>query len=182
MDIPTLETDRLRLEPLGEAHLDAFTRMQYHPGVAEWFGGLPDPLPSPQRQREDTWRVIATFLGHWVLRGHGQWALVEQETGDLVGRAGLWSPEGWPGVEVGWLVAPDRQRRGYATEAGRAAVDFGFTRLDVDEIISVTLPHNAASRRVMEKVGLTDTGTTVDLRGHRQVLYRITRQEWDRSA
>ena len=48
---------------------------------------------------------MAYFVGHWELRGFGQWALVEQATGELVGRAGLLQPEGWPGLEVGWLVA-----------------------------------------------------------------------------
>ena len=72
--------------------------------------------------------------------------------------------------------------RGFASEAGRMAVDWAFTTLDLDEVISVTLPHNTASRRVMAKVGLTDTGTTVTLRGHEQVLYRITRTEWERTT
>lgn len=182
MRIPVLCTERLRLRALKDHHLDDWTRIQSDPRVAEWMGGVPDDPPDPQTAREDAWRVMALLVGHWALRGYGQWALVEQGTDRLVGRAGLWNPEGWPGIEVGWLVDPDRWGRGYATEAGRAAVWWAFTALDVDEVISVTLPHNAASRRVMEKVGLTDTGTTVDLRGHRQVLYRITRQEWERSA
>ncbi len=178
MVLPVVQTERLTMCALDEHHLDAFTRLQHDPRVAEWFGGLPDPLPPWRTRLEDTWRVIAVFLGHWALRGFGQWALVERSTGRLVGRAGLWQPEGWPGVEVGWLVDPDRWGEGFATEAGRVAVDIAFDRHGLDEVISVTLPHNTASRRVMSKVGLSDTGTTVDLRGRTQVLYRITREEW----
>lgn len=180
--IPTLHTEELTLCGLAEEHLDDYTRIQYDHRVAEWMGGLPDPPPSQQEQREDTWRVIATFLGHWALRGYGQWALVRTSDGRFVGRAGLWNPEGWPGVEVGWLVDPELWGRGYASQAGRAAVDFAFDRLHLDEIVSVTLPHNTRSRRVMDKVGLSDTGTTVELRGHTQVLYRLSRDEWAASA
>lgn len=176
--MPTLCTARLRLVPLAEAHLDDLARLQCDPRIAAWFGGMPDPPHTWEEQREDTWRVIATFLGHWALRGYGQWALVETATGRFVGRAGLWNPEGWPGVEVGWLVDPERQGEGFATEAGRASADFAFDRIGLDEVVSVTVPHNVRSRRVMEKVGLRDTGTTVTLRGHEQVLYRITRREW----
>ena len=111
-----------------------------------------------------------------------QWAMEHADTGRLIGRAGLWNPEGWPGVEVGWMVDSAEWGRGYASEAGRMAVDWAFTTLDLDEVISVTLPHNTASRRVMEKVGLTDTGTTVTLRGHEQVLYRTTRTDWESNA
>ncbi len=178
MTIPVIETERLWLTALTDHHVDAFSRIQHDPRVAEWFGGLPDPLPSPARQREDTWRLIATFLGHWALRGYGQWALIRRSDGRFVGRAGLWNPEGWPGVEVGWLVDPELWAQGYASEAGRAAVAHAFDDLGLDEVISVTVPHNTASRRVMEKVGLTDTGRTVDLRDHTQVLYRIGRDEW----
>jgi RimJ/RimL family protein N-acetyltransferase len=182
MRIPVLRTERLWLRALKDDHLEDWTRIQSDPRVAGWLGGVPDPPPDPQAAREDAWRVMALLVGHWALRGFGQWALVEDGTDRLVGRAGLWQPEGWPGVEVGWLVDADRWGEGYATEAGRAAVWWAFTHLHLDEVISVTVPHNTRSRRVMEKVGLTDTGTTVDLRGHRQVLYRTTRQEWDDRA
>ncbi len=166
-----------------DGHLEAFTRIQYDPRVAEWFGGLPDPPHDAARQREETWRIMTMFLGHWALRGYGIWAVEEKSTGRFIGRAGLWNPEGWPGVEVGWLVDPDLWGAGYATEAGRAALDFAFAHLLIDnqaleQVISVTVPHNAASRRVMTKLGLSDTGDSLQLRGHRQVLYRITREQW----
>lgn len=178
MVLPVVLTERLTMCGLTEPHLDDFTRIQFDARVAEWVGGLPDPVPPWAEQREETWRVMALFMGHWAIRGFGQWALVETATGRLVGRAGLWQPEGWPGVEVGWLVDPDRWGEGFATEAGRAAVDIAFDRLELDEVISVTLPRNARSRRVMAKVGLRDTGEVVRVRGHDQVLYRITREEW----
>lgn len=181
--LPVIETERLWLTGFHDGQLEAFTRIQYDPRVAEWFGGLPDPPHGAARQREETWRTMAMFLGHWALRGYGIWAVEEKLTGRFIGRAGLWNPEGWPGVEVGWLVDPDLWGAGYATEAGRAALDFAFAHLLIDnqaleQVISVTVPHNAASRRVMTKLGLIDTAERVQLRGHTQVLYRITREQW----
>ncbi|CAN5167761.1 GNAT family N-acetyltransferase [soil metagenome] len=183
LSIPIIQTDRLLLTALAEHHRDDWARIDADPRIAEWLGrtGQPDP----QRAREDAWRAMALHAGHWALRGYGQWALVLRDDSDtLIGRAGLWHPEGWPGIEVGWTIAPDHQGQGYATEAGLAAIDFAFAHLVidhsrlVDEVVSVTRPDNAASRRVMEKVGLTDTGTTLELRGHPQVLYRMTRDDW----
>jgi RimJ/RimL family protein N-acetyltransferase len=184
MRLPVIRTERLTLCGMGERHLDDFTRIQYDPRVIPWFGGDTEGLPTdPVQRREDTWRVMAMFLGHWALRGYGQWALelrhpAEDTAERFIGRAGLWNPEGWPGLEVGWLIDPEHQGRGYATEAAVAAIDFAFDRLGRDEVISITVPHNTASRRVMEKAGLTDTGTTVQVRGHEHVLYRITREDW----
>ena len=170
MDIPVLQTKRLVLRAMGEHDLIAFEAIFTDERVYRWLGG-----ESPSRA--EVWRSIATNLGHWALRGYGQWALEDRATGELVGRAGLWQPEGWPGLEVGWAVAPEHWQRGYATEAGRAARDWGFEHLGAEEIISLTLPHNAASRRVMEKLGLL-YDRTEPVAGHDQVVYRITREEW----
>ena len=63
---------------------------------------------------------MALFIGHWALRGYGIW-VVERE-GALIGRIGLWQPEGWPGLEVGWLLGRDAWGHGYATEAARASM------------------------------------------------------------
>ena len=71
---------------------------------------------------------MAYFVGHWELRGFGQWALIEQDTGELVGRAGLLRPENWPGLEVGWLVGREHWGRGFAPEAGRASLDWAARR------------------------------------------------------
>lgn len=142
--------------------------------VARWFGGAAGDRP-------EAWRTMALFLGHWTLRGHGQWAAVERETGQFVGRVGLWQPEGWPGLEVGWAIAPDRWGRGYATEGGRASIAWAFDQLDVDEVISVTLPDNLASRRVMEKVGLRYDRTEM-VAGFEQVIYTTTRSQWERDG
>ncbi len=172
-DIPTLTTARLVLRAWREDDLDAFAEIQADDRAARWLGG--------RRSRDDSWRGMALHLGHWALRGYGQWVVADRAGGRMLGCAGLWRPEGWPGLEVGWLIHPDHWGRGYATEAGRASLDWAFTALGADEAISITLPGNTASRRVMTKIGLTfDRDERVgDLD---QVVYRITHSEWRAGA
>ena len=170
LDIPVLRTERLVLRGLREDDLDQFTAVFSDERVYRWFGG---DAPA----RDDMWRSMAMHLGHWALRGYGQWALELADTGALIGRAGLWRPEGWPGLEVGWAVSAEHWRRGYASEAGAAALRWAFEHLDTDEVISVTLPDNTASRGVMEKIGLA-FDRMEHVKGFDQVIYRITRDEW----
>jgi RimJ/RimL family protein N-acetyltransferase len=115
--------------------------------------------------REETWRRMAYFIGHWELRGFGQWALFNQDSGELVGRAGLLRPEGWPGLEVGWLVARAHWGRGFAPEAGRASLDWARDALGADHVISLIEPDNERSARVAEKLGMTLEGHTKILNG-----------------
>jgi len=101
-----------------------------------------------------SWREIAMHIGHWGLRGYGQWALERKEDGASIGRAGLWNPPGWPGLEVGWKLARPTWGNGYATEAGAAAIEWTWATLDTDELISIIQPGNTASIRVAERLGM----------------------------
>ncbi len=146
---PTIETARLTLRPFHEGDLDAyFAVLDTAPVRAALH--TPDTF-----DRAGAWGQMAMWLGQWALRGTGQWALVERETDRLVGRAGLHRPErpGWPGIEVGWALHPDHWGRGFATEAGQAAVDYGFEELGLDQLCSVILPENASSQAVARRLG-----------------------------
>jgi len=79
--------------------------------------------------------------------------VVEKATGAFIGRAGLWNPEGWPGLEVGWFFDRARWGHGFATEAGLAALDWAFRVLGAERVISVIHPKNVASIRVAERLG-----------------------------
>ena len=99
------------------------------------------------------WRNVAIMLGHWHMRGYGQWTVVEKATGEVIGRVGLWHPEGWPGIELGWIIRRSRWNNGFATEAARAALDWTWANVDTDHVISFIQPDNLASIRVAEKIG-----------------------------
>ena len=124
--------------------------------------------------REEAWRELAYLVGHWGLRGFGQWVLEDRDTGELVGRAGLYFPDGWPGLEVGWTLARPRWGQGFATEAGHASLDWAFAELDADRVISLIAPDNERSRRVAERLGATCEGRTA-IRGHVVDIYGIDR-------
>lgn len=124
--------------------------------------------------RAAAFRSMAVHLGHWLLRGYGQWVLEERATGAFVGRAGLWQPEGWPGLEVGWALDRGSWGLGYATEAGRAAIDYAFNVLQADEVISLIRPENTASIKVAERLGET-YAKTIELLGAEARVYRTER-------
>jgi RimJ/RimL family protein N-acetyltransferase len=156
---PELETERLLLRGFRDADLDGWAAICADPQVMRWIG---EPRGM---SRERAWRDIAYMAGHWELRGFGQWAIFERDGGALVGRTGLIFPEGWPGIEVGWTMAHASWGRGYAPEAAAAAVEWGREALGLDHVISLIEDHNAASRRVAEKLGMRTEGRTRILDG-----------------
>jgi RimJ/RimL family protein N-acetyltransferase len=161
---PELTTERLLLRGLQLGDLDAYAAMYRDPEVMRYLEhGRP-------LDRVAAWRMMAVHLGHWQLRGYGQWALVERATGEVVGRAGLWEPEGWPGLEVGWLLARPHWGRGFATEAGRAAIDYAFDVLGTEKVISLIRPENHLSVRVAKRLG-ESYERTIELLGARADVY-----------
>lgn len=121
-----------------------------------------------------SWREIAMHIGHWALRGYGQWVLESKEDGEFLGQAGLWNPPGWPGLEVGWKLARHAWGRGYATEAGRAAIEWAWQALDAQELISIIQPDNAASIRVAQRLGMTRLREST-VKGQHVVIFGIER-------
>lgn len=121
-----------------------------------------------------SWRWIAMYIGHWALRGYGQWALERREDGASVGRAGLWNPPGWPGLEVGWTLARSAWGQGYATEAGAAAIEWAWTTLDTPKLISIIQPGNGRSIRVAERLGMRRLEETT-LQGQPVTIFGIDR-------
>jgi RimJ/RimL family protein N-acetyltransferase len=106
----------------------------------------------------DSWRDMAVMAGHWMLKGYGHWALEELDGGGLVGRTGLLRPPDWPGLEVGWTVTRSRWGRGYAGEAGRAAIDWARSELGATHLISLIGDSNIRSQRVAAKLGMSLEG------------------------
>jgi len=147
--IPRVETDRLLLREFRDSDVDAFARFYADPQVTRYLGD------GSTLDREQTWRTIAAAAGHWQLRGYGQWVLELKSTGEVIGRSGLYNPEGWPGLEVGWVISPDHQGHGYATEAGAASLRYAFDTLNADHVISLIYQDNLPSIAVARKLGGT---------------------------
>ena len=150
--MPRLETERLVLRGFEERDLDAYAEFTADPEVMRYMGRGPF-------DRAGAWREIAFFLGHFELRGFTHWALELRETGELVGRCGPFYPEGWPALEVGWLLGRRHWGRGYASEAARTALDFAWSELRAQRVVSLVHPENDRSARVARRLGAQPAGT-----------------------
>ena len=163
MTIPTLETERLTLRAWRESDLDAYADFCASERTARFVGGV--------CSREDAWRRVAMFLGHWTLRGFGNWALEEKASRAFAGYAGLWEPEGWPEPELMWGLAANAQGKGFATEAARRIRDFAYRSLAFTTLTSLIVAENAPSLRVAARLGATRE-RDIELRGYRMGVYR----------
>jgi len=174
-----LTTDRLLLRQWRDSDREPFAALNADPAVMEHFPRL------VTREESDALidRAAASIADH----GWGLWAVEVRETGEFIGFTGLSVPTFeapfLPGVEIGWRLAKGAWGNGYATEAARAALDFGFGPAGLSEILSFTATTNLPSQRVMQKIGMThDEANDFDHprlpAGHRlqrHVLYRISR-------
>ena len=146
--IPRLETERLILREYKPEDFDAFASFMADPDVVRYLNGTP-------MTRADAWRNFAGIIGHWYLRGYGVWAVERKSDSAFIGRVGLINPEGWPGLEVGWTLGKPYWGQGYATEAAKASMRYGFLTQPVDRLISCIDPGNKASQAVAAKLGET---------------------------
>lgn len=178
-----IRTERLLLRRWRDEDRAPFAAMNADPAVREFFQG------TIGREESDAW--IDRIEAHWEEHGWGLWALELRESGTFIGHTGLWPADFLADpspVEVGWRLAREHWGHGYATEAAREALRFGFEELALDEIVSFTVPQNKRSMRVMERIGLIRDPTgdfdhpRVDAARYpqlvRHVLYRLDRDRW----
>jgi RimJ/RimL family protein N-acetyltransferase len=163
--IPSLATARLRLRAFRKSDLDAYAAMCADEEVMRHIGA------GGAVGTDVAWRQMAFFLGSWSLHGHGMWALEERAGSRLVGRVGFLDPPGWPGCELGWLLARDAWGKGYATEAARAARDYGRDALGLGELISLIRPDNQRSIALARRLGAT-LDKTIEFMEQPCLLYR----------
>ena len=176
-----LETARLRLRQWKLEDRGPYAALNADPEVMRYF-------PAPQ-SREQSDRSIDVWSAELADRGWSNWALALKDTDALVGFVGLTVPRRqlhfMPCVEIGWRLAREHWKRGYATEAARAALGVGFGQAGLAEIVSFTALGNAPSRAVMERIGMVNSGEDFDHpalpEGHvlrRHCLYRLGRERW----
>jgi RimJ/RimL family protein N-acetyltransferase len=174
---PCLETARLILRRWREPDLAPFARLNCDPAVMEYMPKL--------LTREESDAFAARIEAHFEAHGFGLWAAELRAAAECIGFVGLSIPRFaasfTPCVEIGWRLAQAHWGRGLATEGARAVARYAFENLKLPELVSFTVPANARSRRVMEKLGMThDPGDDFDHpllpAGHplrRHVLYRL---------
>jgi ribosomal-protein-alanine N-acetyltransferase len=178
----TLRTARLVLRRWRDSDRDPFAALNADPDVMEYF-----PSTMTRSESDD---LINRIEAHFDEHGFGLWALEVADTGGFIGFTGLSIPRFaahfMPAVEVGWRLARPAWGRGYASEAARRALRFGFEDVGLPEIVSFTTVGNVRSRAVMTRIGMVhDPVDDFDhplvpadspLRPH--ALYRLSARDW----
>lgn len=142
-----LATERLLLRPWRDEDVEPFAAMGADPEVMRHFPALLD--------RAATIAMIDRIRDHFAREGFGLWALEVPGVAPFIGFTGLMRPRWRPDcVEVGWRLARPHWGSGYATEAARAAVDFGFATLGLAELVAFVVPANLRSQAVMGRLGM----------------------------
>lgn len=179
---PELRSARLLLRRWTAADAAPFADLNADPEVMRYFER---PLHRPESNA-----LIARIEREFERCGFGLWALEAHETSEFLGFTGLieqtFDAHFTPAVEIGWRLRRSAWGLGYATEAARVAMAYGFGPAGLDEVVSITTRTNTASRAVMARLGMTCSPaddfehpklpTGHPLRPH--VLHRLTRQQW----
>lgn len=143
---PTITTDRLILR---HHVMDDFEPLYQvlESDRAEFLGG--------KTSREDSWYWIAAEVGSWSLVGHGSWGVERREDGAFLGQVGINQPYDFPEQEIGWVLVPEAEGKGYATEAAGAALDWARRVLKPASLVSYIDPQNNRSIALAKRLGAT---------------------------
>jgi len=159
LSIPELDTPRLRLRAHRPDDLAPYLAMYQEPAFYEFLGGAP-------LSESEVWIRLLRQLGFWPMLGYGYWSIEERATGELVGAVGFadWQRaieptlKGYP--EMGWVLAPSRQGRGYAAEAAQAALAWADAHLPHARTVCLINAANAASLRLATRLGFQEFSRT----------------------
>ena len=176
------ETDRLILRTIEEGDAAEQMRVLNTPAVMARLGG-PKELHEIEAKHAKSMQLYAQ-------RGFSFLFLIEKETGEMVGHAGiklvdnpLAKNEG--DHEIGWLIREDRWRRGYAEEAVRAVLDWAFGRVDAPNVVALTSQANVPSWKLMEKLGMVRRkdldfdDPAYPPEDRTTILYSLTKEQWE---
>jgi RimJ/RimL family protein N-acetyltransferase len=152
VQVPVLETERLRLRGHRLNDFAACAAMWADPLVTRHIGGKPF-------SEEESWTRLLRYVGHWALLGFGYWVVEEGATGNFVGELGFadykrdLEPSLGQTPEIGWAFASHSHGKGYATEAVRAAVAWGDEHFESSRTVCIIHPENISSIHVAGKCG-----------------------------
>lgn len=154
-----IETPRLRLRPHRATDLQAVAAMWADPRVVQHISGKPSTTA-------ESWFRLLRYAGLWSLLGYGYWAVEDKASGLYAGDVGFadfkreLDPPLGDRPEIGWVIAPDFQGKGYASEAAQAAVAWADRHLPGRRTVCIVAPENAASLRIAQKCGYTEAYRT----------------------
>jgi [ribosomal protein S5]-alanine N-acetyltransferase len=148
-----LETERLILREFLESDIEAFFEMDSKPEVHKYLGN------NPAKTIEQSADMIHNIQQQYIDNGIGRWAAIEKTTGNFIGWSGLKFIREYENnhvnfYDIGYRLHPNYWNKGYATESAKAAIEYGFAQLNLEEIIGSANVENKASRRALEKCGL----------------------------
>lgn len=158
-----LETERCLIRETTVEDVDDFYRIYKVPSITAYMEPLyADPEEERAYARDYIEQVYAFY-------DFGIWTVVEKDSGEVIGRAGICFREGYDVPELGFVIAEDRQGKGLATEVCGAVLQYGFRELGFERIHAFVQPDNLASLRVCDKLGMESLGQ-VELQGQTYVL------------
>lgn len=167
-----LETERLTLRRITPADFDDLYKMNRDPQIMRYVGD------GSTRTHEQMEEEVVRLMGHYTKKpGLGIWAVELKVTGKFVGASGLVHYDNTPEIEIGYRMQKEHWKNGYATEASKGLLKYGFESLKLQKIVSSAHVDNTASRRVMEKIGMS----YIDNRFHYDALqayYEISGEEY----
>jgi ribosomal-protein-alanine N-acetyltransferase len=146
--IDTIATPRLILRALTEEDIEPMVRILGGEDVLRYF---PKTDPPPRERVE---KMILGLLRHWDEHGYGLWAVESRTSSELMGRCGLQHLPELSEVEVDFILGKPFWGQGFATEAGRASLRYGFEQLGLERVVGLAHIDNRASQRVLEKLGM----------------------------
>ena len=159
----SIETARLHLRMFTGADWESLCQMFRDEECVRYT--MTTPLTDWQ-----TWRIMATYVGHWHLRGYGPYAVVEKTSGCMIGPVGLWYPGDWPEPEIKWSIVRECWGKGYASEAASAVLDMTARTLGRSRLISLILPENERSKAVARRLG-GEHEKTISFRGGKADIF-----------
>ncbi len=149
MIVPSIDTPRLVLRPFTMNDVDALYQILQEKDILRYF---PSSKPPPRERVE---LLVSNQLKHWEEHMLGWWAVEPRLSRKLIGWCGLQFLPETEENEVGFLLSKSFWGQGFATEAAKASLQYGFEDLGLKRIVGITHPENVASQRVLQKLGMS---------------------------